>query len=171
MVGSSQARSLGLVAVVLALAAGAGCAKKPNAPVASAETTAARVRSNVRLSDDLARACHVQFGNAERAPKFDYDDDTLLPEDRDVLEQIARCITQGPLKGRELLLIGRADPRGETEYNMVLGQERAVAVKDYLARLGVDGQRLDDTTRGELDAQGHDEDTWRSDRRVDLSLK
>ncbi len=74
------------------------------------------------------------------------------------------------MKGRKLLLVGRADPRGETEYNMVLGQNRADTVRDYLLHLGVAYEKLGGTTRGELDAEGKDEDGWKLDRRVDILL-
>jgi peptidoglycan-associated lipoprotein len=67
-------------------------------------------------------------------------------------------------------LVGRADPRGEAEYNMNLGATRANAVDHYLAQLGIDGSRLTTTSRGALDAQGHDEATYVLDRRVDLRL-
>ncbi len=153
----------------VSLALAAGCAKKPivNEP----ETTSARTRSGVRVSDDIRKACNIQIANVERAPKFDYDDADLQPEDRDVLEQIAKCVTTGPLKGRHLNLVGRCDPRGEVEYNMILGDYRAETVHDYLAKLGVDPGTMAKTSRGELDAEGKDEDGWRRDRRVDISLK
>lgn len=147
-----------------------GCAaKKPI--VEEPETTFARTRRGVNVSDDLRKACKIHVDNVERAPKFDYDDADLQPEDRDVLEQIARCVTTGPLKGRHLSLVGRCDPRGEDEYNMILGEYRAEAVHDYLAKLGVAPTQLAKTSRGDLDADGKDEDGWRRDRRVDISLK
>jgi len=155
--------------VVAGCALAMGCAKKPVAPVMTVPTTGAVVR-NVNVSDELARLCNVTFGNAERAPKFDYDDAELLPQDRDVLEQIAKCVTTGPLKGRKLALIGRADPRGEVEYNMALGEHRADSVRDYLARLGVASNHMAQTSRGELDAQGTNEESWKQDRRVDVTL-
>jgi peptidoglycan-associated lipoprotein len=128
-------------------------------------------RANVSVSDDIMKACKIQVENVARAPKFDYDDAELLPEDRDILEQIAKCVTTGPLKGRHLALVGRADPRGEVEYNMVLGDYRAESVHDYLAKLGVSPDAMAKTSRGELDAEGKDEDGWRRDRRVDISLQ
>ena len=42
-----------------------------------------------------------------------------------MLQQIATCVTTGPLRGKTLKLVGRADPRGEVEYNMGLGEHRA----------------------------------------------
>jgi outer membrane protein OmpA-like peptidoglycan-associated protein len=56
------------------------------------------------------------------------------------------------------------------EYIMSLGETRPDAVKRYLALLGVAGSRLTTTSRGALDAQGHDEATWAVARRVDLRL-
>ncbi len=154
------------------LAAATGCAKKPVArDISQVENTAGMMAGNVRLDDDLAKMCNVTFSNADRAPKFDYDEAALLPQDRDVLEQVAKCVTTGPLKGRKLGLVGRADPRGETEYNMVLGDHRADAVHIYLARLGVAQGAMSKTSRGELDAEGKDDDTWARDRRVDIRLE
>ncbi len=147
------------------------CAKKPAKEPVSETTPTSAHRPGVNVSDELIKACNIQFGNVQRAPKFDFDEASLLPEDRDILAQVARCVTTGPLKGRELALVGRADPRGETEYNMVLGEHRADAVHAYLAHLGVDTAKMDKTSRGELDAEGKDEETYKQDRRVDISLR
>ena len=160
-------------AVVLActLVLATGCAKKPVAKDIDTVSTTSGKLGNVHVDDQLAKLCNVTFGNADRAPKFDYDEAALLPQDRDVLEQVAKCVTTGPLKGRKLALVGRADPRGETEYNMVLGDHRADAVHIYLARLGVGTNRMSKTSRGELDAEGEDDESWQRDRRVDIGLE
>ena len=159
-----------VLAVALVSISLVACAKKP--VTRDLETTSAQVpRANVNVSEDLIALCKIQFGDASRAPKFDYDEAQLLPEDKDVLEQVAKCVTTGPLKGRRLGLVGRADPRGEAEYNMILGDHRADSVRDYLAKLGVAVNKIEQTSRGELDAEGTDEDTWRRDRRVDVTLK
>ncbi len=153
----------------LSLAGTAGCAHKPAAPAAT--TTAAQVTRadrEVSLSDDLRKACKIE--EDANAPKFDYDSKGLSTADRDVLVQVARCLTTGPLKGREVQMIGRADPRGEVEYNMTLGESRAASVQVYLAGLGVAKEKMGVTSRGELDATGTDEEGWRLDRRVDLRL-
>ena len=46
--------------------------------------------------------------------------------------------------GLRLRISGHADERGSDEYNIALGQRRAVAVKRYLMDQGIDGGRLDD---------------------------
>lgn len=125
---------------------------------------------NVGVSDDLAKRCSLRFARVEEAPKFDYNDDGLLPADRDVLQQVAECLVRGPLAGKAVQLVGRADPRGTEEYNLGLGSRRAETVRSYLVRLGVPGARLSQTTRGELDANGVNESSWQRDRRVDLQL-
>lgn len=126
--------------------------------------------ASLSLSDDIRAQCDVHSGDAQRAPKFDFDDSALTEEDERELDQVAKCLTTGPLKGRSIKLVGRADPRGETEYNLSLGEHRAAAVREYLVRDGVAPGRITLTSRGALDATGTDEDSWRLDRRVDIAL-
>lgn len=141
------------------------------APAAAGETAPAAGRTaNLSIDPALVSRCKLGFTNADSAPKFAYDDTELLPSDRDALVMIAECLVKGPLVGREVRLVGRADPRGTDEYNLALGTRRAETVRTYLERLGVPARQLEPTTRGELDATGGDESGWQRDRRVDLEL-
>jgi peptidoglycan-associated lipoprotein len=124
----------------------------------------------VHLSDDLVRQCHVVLDDASQAPRFDFDDSELLSQDRDALQQVAACVTTGPLKGRPLQLVGHADPRGTDQYNFDLGQRRSVSVERYLTDLGVPDSILSASSRGKLDSIGTDEAGWSADRRVDVAL-
>ncbi|MDB4941860.1 MAG: peptidoglycan-associated outer rane lipoprotein [Labilithrix sp.] len=169
---------LGL-ALVTSVTTGCGGDKKPAESVATQPTAATPPvtakpanadKMAVNVDDDIVKACNLKFENIEDAPKFDYDTDALTQGEKNVLEAIAKCLTTGPLKGKAVDLVGRADPRGETEYNMTLGAKRARSVHSYLGGLGVPGDKLHDTSRGELDAKGTDEDGWRKDRRVDVRL-
>lgn len=168
---------------VIALGATVACSKKqattiPTGPVdpasgATATTTPAVTRpasEQLGVSDDLARQCRLHLDSVEQAPKFGLDAFELLPQDREVLTKVAACVTSGPLAGRRLQLVGRADPRGTDEYNLGLGERRARTVGSYLERLGVQRAQLATATRGELDARGQDEPGWQRDRRVDLVL-
>lgn len=166
------------VLVALASAACGGKDKPPQTPTdttpAPADTTAtpAPPKNNmaVNVDDDIVKACNLKFENIEEAPKFDYDSEALTQGEKNVLEAIAKCLTTGPLKGRSVELVGRADPRGETEYNMTLGAKRARQVHSYLAQLGVPADKMRETSKGELEATGKDEEGWRKDRRVDVRL-
>jgi len=173
---------LSLVTLVACVATTSGCggdkkpaetATKPVATVAPTVTTSAPGKSEkmaVNVDDDIIKACNLKFENIEDAPKFDYDSESLTTGEKNVLEAIAKCLTTGTLKGKAVDLVGRADPRGETEYNMTLGAKRARSVHTFLGGLGVPGDKLRDTSRGELDAKGTDEEGWRKDRRVDVRL-
>jgi peptidoglycan-associated lipoprotein len=130
----------------------------------------ARVAPSVRVSEDLARACKLQLADSASTPKFEFDRSDLSAADHEVLAKVAACLTTGPLHGRSVQLIGRADSRGETQYNMVLGAHRASGVADVLANLGLPRGQLSTTSRGELDALGTDETGFREDRRVDILL-
>jgi peptidoglycan-associated lipoprotein len=140
-------------------------------PVALAPSSAGKTNSNIYLSDALRKACGIAtIESVKEAPKFDFDKDAILSDDRDVLAKVAECLTTGPLKGRSVKLVGRADPRGTAEYNMALGERRSNAVVKYLSGLGVGAPQLSETSRGALDATGHDETAWRDDRRVDIDV-
>jgi peptidoglycan-associated lipoprotein len=139
-------------------------------------TTAAPVldsvhTSNMSISGELMRACNIHFNDVTEAPKFDLDKSELRADDAGVLAQVATCVTTGPLKGRGIVLVGRADPRGEEEYNYLLGDHRAATVRERLSSLGVNADKLRTTSRGKLDATGFDEATWQRDRRVDVQLE
>jgi peptidoglycan-associated lipoprotein len=181
------ARSLCLAAVVTAASLAAGCEKKtaiapPVTPLpappaeTAAKTTAEPVPTadaavdtgGLHVSDAIARACGLPRSDA--APKFDFDSATIPPQDRDLLAAIARCVMEGALRGRSLSLVGRADMRGEDEYNMSLGESRADTVQRYLHDLGVGRERLVATSRGKMDAKGTDDATMALDRRVDIEL-
>lgn len=162
----------GFVAVV-AVACG-GNKKEPAAPQSPAPTqvTKAEVKPQpgLAISEDITKACQLKIGPVEEAPKFDFDSADLTPQEREVLAEVAKCLTTGPLAGRAVQLVGRADPRGEMEYNMALGARRAKTVHGYLSSLGVGQEKMKLTSRGELDATGKDEAGWKLDRRVDVKL-
>lgn len=168
---------LAIIGVILAGCGGKAATKQPTSPApvaaeppAASTAAPATATANVNVDADLARKCELQMSSVEQAPKFDYNADELQPSDRAVLQQIADCLVKGPLQGRTVKLIGRADPRGTDEYNLALGDRRADHIRTYLQRLGVPASRMTDVTRGELDATGSDDAGWRRDRRVDLQL-
>jgi peptidoglycan-associated lipoprotein len=151
------------------LKVGVSIEKKPTKKVKREEPRP--VAPSINMTDDLAEQCMVKIQNTMQTPKFEYDEFELLKEDRDVLDSIGRCVMKdGPLAGRALQLIGRADPRGTTEYNLALGDKRALQVSTYLVRMGVARDQISTVTRGDLEATGREDAGWRNDRRVDVTL-
>ncbi len=176
----SLSRALFVASVGCAVGCGAADTKMPAAAATistvsttrtSSAATLARAPQNVAVSPQLLRLCMVNLDNMATAPKFDFDAAELADQDRKILDQVARCVTTGPLKGASLSLVGRADPRGEQEYNMALGSSRASSVASYLAANGVASSQLTATSRGKMDATGTEERGWAMDRRVDLDLR
>ena len=67
---------------------------------------------------------------------------------------------------------GHADERGTAEYNLALGERRAMAARTYLVSLGVPGDRLRTVSYGKefpFDP-GHNEDAWAKNRRAQFVL-
>jgi peptidoglycan-associated lipoprotein len=166
--------------VLVGIAALVGCAHEhatppvvATAPSTSITETTSHVTSSsgIHASDEILEACRNEFDNVDTAPKFDFDKADLQPGEGKLLQTVAKCVTTGPLKGRSLRLVGRADPRGEVEYNFILGGSRAGSIDAYLKGLGVSASKIETTSRGKLDATGTDETTWQRDRRVDIDLQ
>jgi len=169
----------------LALALATGCASDPPPPATVPAASTAGLaspppprpqvstkpgdnpsQSNINISDEIRKAC----GITDTEAFFAYDSANVRAADKAILKKLADCFSTGPLKGRELRLVGHADPRGEEEYNMVLGGRRADNVKAAIAAEGLSAAKIATTSRGELDATGSDEAGWAKDRRVDVVL-
>lgn len=121
--------------------------------------------SSVKIDDKIIKLC----GDMPSAP-FAFDSAEVTPEAANVLDALARCFISGPGKGKGLKLVGHADPRGETEYNLGLGQKRAGSISAFLANKGVEQGRMATSSKGEFEATGTDEPGWARDRRVEIVL-
>jgi len=63
---------------------------------------------------------------------------------------------------------GHCDERGTPEYNLALGERRAIAARAYLVALGIPADRLRTVSYGKefpFDA-GHEEGSWSKNRRA-----
>lgn len=95
---------------------------------------------------------------------FDYDSSELTAAARSTLEKQAEWMGANNLT---ISVEGHADERGTREYNLALGERRAVAVKNYLMALGVATHRLETISYGKERpvAVGNDESAWSQNRR------
>lgn len=136
------------------------------AAASSDKSTDDPTRSDINIDDKIKKAC----GLTDTEAHFAYNSASMLPADQAIIKKLADCFVTGPLKGREMSLVGHADPRGEPEYNIVLGGRRADNVAKALTKAGLPQKQVSTTSRGELDATGTDESSWARDRRVDVHL-
>lgn len=118
----------------------------------------------VGVDDRIAKMCDLPEA------RFDFDSASVSPSAKRVLDAIVTCFTTGPGKGHNMNVVGHADPRGETEYNFGLGQQRAGSVASYLKKAGLADDRVESSSRGELEATGTEEAGWSRDRKVEILL-
>jgi peptidoglycan-associated lipoprotein len=101
---------------------------------------------------------------------FDYDQDLVKPEDRPILDRKAEIMKANT--GVRIRISGHADSRGSDEYNLVLGNKRALAARQYLIGRGIDGGRIDVTSFGEerpVDP-AENEAAWAQNRRAEFEI-
>jgi peptidoglycan-associated lipoprotein len=110
--------------------------------------------------DNQGRLCHFE------PVYFAFDNSTLDEGARHALQSAAECLSREG--SSRYVLIGRADPRGTTEYNLALGERRARTAQRYLMSLGVAEERVAVSSEGSEAATGTDEASWGRDRRVDF---
>lgn len=103
------------------------------------------------------------------SPFFEFDSAKVGPDDKATVQIVADCMIEGPLKGKDIELIGRTDPRGSEDYNEELGLERANRVKEYLVNHGIPAERIKTSSLGKQDASPAPKD-WASDRRVEIRV-
>lgn len=99
---------------------------------------------------------------------FDYDSSDIRKDQVSRIQVNADFIKKNTKY--EIRIEGNCDPRGTNEYNMALGERRALAAKKYLVNLGVSEAKLSTVSYGEerLLLQGQDETSWAQNRRDDF---
>jgi peptidoglycan-associated lipoprotein len=99
---------------------------------------------------------------------FDYDKSDIRPDAKPILENIAMDLKANP--GKYLLVEGHCDERGTNEYNLALGERRALATREYLVTLGIAPEKIDTISYGEERPieLGHDESAWQYNRRAEF---
>lgn len=101
---------------------------------------------------------------------FAYDSAAIRSSERANLQAVASALNSDA--STKLLIEGNCDERGTEEYNRSLGERRALAAREALAKLGIDPSRVRTISYGKdkpVDP-GHDEAAWSQNRRDDFVL-
>lgn len=109
--------------------------------------------------------------------KFDYDRSNIKEHSLPALHMLEHFMNKYPRS--HLYMVGHADDRGTEAYNLSLSRARVYAVKDFLAKNGIDPRRISVDAHGEEDPlvsvnglSGAALDHARMEnRRVDLSMR
>ena len=101
---------------------------------------------------------------------FAYDSDELDDAARQILNENAKVLKT---YGKWIIAIeGHCDERGTAEYNLALGDRRALAARNYLLSLGVAATRIKTVSYGKefpFDP-GHAETSWKNNRRAQFMV-
>jgi peptidoglycan-associated lipoprotein len=101
---------------------------------------------------------------------FAYDSSTIRSSEKANLAAVSTAL--GADANAKGLIEGNCDERGTEEYNRSLGERRALAAREALAKLGVDPMRIETRSFGKdkpVDP-GHDESAWSKNRRDEFVL-
>lgn len=102
---------------------------------------------------------------------FAFDSAQLTPTAQTILKEKAGWLEDN--MSVNIRIEGNCDERGTTEYNLALGERRALSVKNFFVDLGISGSRLTTISYGEerpLDP-AHNEAAWAKNRRVHCTIK
>ncbi len=178
------------VAFLLIVAIVAGCTKKPN-PVVRPQPPVTTTPDSTAMGDTPAPLPPpppvtdepIKVGGADTAIDsrnldelnrnspllpvfFPLDSFELSNEARTTLQATATVLKQQA--SWQVTVEGHCDERGTAEYNLSLGERRALAAKAYLVSLGVSADRLRTVSYGKefpFDP-GHDDAAWAKNRRA-----
>jgi peptidoglycan-associated lipoprotein len=169
----SHLRSLFAVTIISASALACSSNKPAETPASSEPEPEASAlpgkdpgQAQVKISPRIAEACGIQESEAY----FAYNSAKVSGNADGLLVKLAECFTTGPLAGQKMNVVGHTDPRGDDEYNMTLGGRRADNLAAALANKGLPAGQMSSTSRGEAEARGTDEQSWKNDRKVELLL-
>ena len=83
---------------------------------------------------------------AHNTVHFDYDSTVIKAAEKPKVHEVADYMKGHPGNGLEIE--GHCDERGTEEYNRALGERRALALREELAKMGVDPMKIDTKTYG-----------------------
>jgi len=192
--------SIGLAVVIVAAACGGGAPPTPLGPdpdsLAAAQAEAQQVRDSIAreqaIRDSLARerqriqaeqdrqradslnATREETNRVRQAlavrVNFDFDRSNIRPGDAAVLDRKLAILQANP--NLRIQVTGHCDERGSDEYNLALGNRRALAAKRYLTDRGIAESRITTSSMGEERplATGSNEAAWGQNRRDEFSI-
>lgn len=170
-----------------------GCSKKEVTPPTSGADAAGG--SNVNYPDagstegtldDTTNQQNGSFGQGEQSDDykrqhgrssaqfqpvyFDFDQSNIRP---DMTQNLVANADYMKSASDSIVVEGNCDGRGTNEYNLALGERRAINAKQYMVDLGVDASRIRTVSYGEERPlfEGSDETSYQYNRRDDFVIE
>ena len=132
----------------------------------SGETGSIAGASEGKFEDLYTRCTDVDF-----APVYFGFDSTVVPQgELGKIDAVAQHLTA---KTDHVVVVeGNCDERGSSEYNMSLGENRAIIIRNYLVQSGIAADRIQTRSYGaeKPAVDGHDESAWAKNRRGEFAI-
>ena len=122
--------------------------------------------SEGKFEDLYTRCTDVDF-----APVYFGFDSTVVPQGEiSKIDAVAQHLTAKT--DRVVVVEGNCDERGSNEYNMSLGENRAIIIRNYLVQSGIAADRIQTRSYGaeKPAVDGHDESAWSKNRRGEFAI-
>jgi peptidoglycan-associated lipoprotein len=122
--------------------------------------------SEGKFEDLYTRCTDVSF-----EPVYFGFDSTVVPQgELGKIDAVAQHLTEKT--DRVVVVEGHCDDRGSNEYNMSLGENRAIIIRNYLVQNGISADRIQTRSYGEEKpaAVGNDESAWSRNRRGEFAI-
>ena len=192
--------SAGLLVIVIAAACGGGPPPPPPGPdpdsLTAAQAEEQQVRDSIaaeqavrdsvqrdsqrivaeelRVREDSLASVREETNNVRdllaRRVHFDFDRSNVSPDDAAILDEKLAVLQRNP--NLRIRVTGHCDERGSDEYNLALGNRRALAAKRYLTDRGIAESRIATSSMGEERpiAMGANEGAWGQNRRDEFTI-
>jgi peptidoglycan-associated lipoprotein len=122
--------------------------------------------SEGKFEDLYTRCTDVNF-----EPVYFGFDATVVPQgELGKIDAVAQHLSSNA--DRVVVIEGNCDERGSNEYNMALGENRAIIVRNYLVQSGIAADRIQTRSYGEEKPAvvGQDESAWSQNRRGEFAI-
>jgi len=172
-------RLLLILALVMCVAAMAGCGGKKARPPEDMDQMGEQGGRTPGEGDEAGAADEpvtpIEPGDADKIKLnriyFDYDKYNLDDDSITTLAENAAALMDNP--SVKIRIEGHCDSRGTEDYNLALGEKRALAARDYLVNFGIAQSRISVISYGEerpIDPT-ENEKAWAKNRRAEFDIR
>jgi peptidoglycan-associated lipoprotein len=123
---------------------------------------------SVSFSDEPSIRMNYKKGIILKTIYFDFDKSDLTIESLRILKENAHYLRNNT--NIKIIIDGHTDNRGTIEYNLSLGQRRALKIKEYCVQLGISPNRIATISYGKerpID-KNNNELAWAKNRRAEI---
>lgn len=165
-------KKISLIAMIaVAMLFTTGCTKKP--PVKDPNAGKKEpVKVVEQVTDTVQKLSVSDLQNLTKVVYFDFNKYNVRKDMSGVVSDNANVLAKEEAKDVSVVVSGHCDEWGTDEYNMALGQKRALAVKDALVNSGVSAANVTTVSKGEGEPVCTDKNKgcWSKNRRAEILL-